>query len=137
MSSKVKKIQNNVETTKKVQLHKLYNTLCGSIIVTIGKCVEMDENEMIKWFAEFSKDEELAKCKNVLEVCDYIIEKFHMPEEYKDNIVFVYDNNNVYTPVVSLCIDNMVLPLDRDGKTLGIISHIGEENIEVEWIYED
>ena len=136
MSNRVKKIQENIENKMKLEQYTLYGSLIGSIIVTIGKCVEMDESEMIKWFAQFSKDEELAKCKNVTEVCDYIIEKFDMPEEYKDNIVFVYDNNNVYTPVVSLCIDNMVLPLDRDGKTLGIISHIGEENIEVEFIYE-
>ena len=94
MSSMVKKVQKNVEAKRKLEEYTLYGSLIGSIIVTIGKCVEMDESEMIDWFAKFSKDEELAKCKNVKEVCEYIIDKFNMPDEFRKNIVLVYDENN-------------------------------------------
>lgn len=136
MSNKVKNIKKNVNAKRNLEQYTLFGTLIGSIIVSIGKCVGMKEDEMIDWFAYFSKDEELAKCKNVQEVCDYIIKKFGMPEEYKKSLVLVTDNNNLYTPLVSICIDDVILPLDRKGMSLGILSHLDEVGIEVEFIYE-
>ena len=137
MSNLVKKIQKNVEAKKNLELYTLYGSLIGSCIVSIGKLVGMNETEMVKWFANFSLDEELSKCKNVQEVCDYIISKFNMPEEYKENLVLVYDTENKYTPVVTICIDNTILPLDKNGMRIGILSHFEEDNIEWEYVYEE
>lgn len=135
MSSKAKKIQNNVENTKKVQLYELYNTLCGSIIVSVGKLVNKTEDEMIEDFARFSKDEELAKSKNIKDACDYIIKDFGMADCFKKNIVLVYDENDLYTPIITLEVDDTILPLDPNGMTLGILNHL--DNAIVEYIYDE
>lgn len=134
MSNLVKKIQRNVETNKKLERYTLYGSLIGSIIVTVGKLVGKNENDMIKDFARFSKDEELAKSKNILEVVDYVIKDFNMPEEYKKYIVLCYDENNKYTPVITIVDDEgYVQPLDRDGVYLGVLA---QEDFEMEYIFE-
>ena len=66
MSSKINKIKENVEANKRLKAYTLYGSLIGSVIVTIGKLVKKTEDDMIKDFARFSKDEELAKSKNIL-----------------------------------------------------------------------
>ncbi len=135
MSNRVKQIKENAEANKKLKLYTLYGSIIGSIIVTIGKLVGKKEDDMIKDFARFSKDEELAKSKNILEVVDYIIKDFKMPEEYKKYIVLAYDENDKYTPIVTLVDDEgYVQPLDRDGNYLGILA---QDDFEMEYIFED
>lgn len=137
MSSKVKKIRENVEADKKLKLYTLYGTLVGSVIVTLGKLVNKTEDEMLKDFAYYSKDEDLFKCKNIKEVCEYIKRDYGVPEEYEDNIVLIYDEKNVYTPVVTIMDeDGVVYPLDRDGNAIGVLAHLGSEDVKVEYIYE-
>ena len=88
---------------------------------------------MISDFARFSKDEELAKSKNILDVVDYIISDYKMPKEYKKYIVLCYDEKNRYTPIVTLVDDEgYVQPLDRDGNYLGILA---QDDFEMEYIY--
>ena len=134
MSSKAKKIENNVENTKKVQLYELYNTLCGSIIVTIGKLVNKTEDFMLEDFAKLAKDEELAKCKNIKEVCDYIIKRYEMPDCYKKYIVLVTDPDNLMTPIVTLGDDDFVYPLNKEGQYTGILT---KDGFDMEYIYEE
>lgn len=134
MSNLVKKIQRNVEANKKLERYTLYGSLIGSIIVTIGKLVGKKEDEMIKDFARFSKDEELAKSKNVTEVVDYIIKDFSMPEVYKKYIVLCYDERGRYTPVITVVDEEgYVQPLDRDGAYLGVLA---QDDFEMEYIFE-
>lgn len=134
MSNSVKKIQKNVEANKKLEAYTLYGSLIGSIIVTIGKLVGKKEDEMIKDFARFSKDDELAKSKNILEAVDYVIKDFKMPEEFKKYIVLCYDENDKYTPIVTLVDEEgYVQPLDRDGNYLGILA---QDDFEMEYIFE-
>lgn len=137
MSSKVKKIRESVEADKKLKLYTLYGTLVGSVIVTFGKLVGKTEEEMLEDFAYYSKDEELFKCKNIKEVCDYIKKEYGVVEDYEDNIVLIYDEKNVYTPVVTIMDeDGIVYPLDRDGTAIGVLAHLGSEDIKVECIYD-
>lgn len=134
MSNLVKKIQRNVEANKKLEHYTLYGSLIGSIVVTIGKLVGKKEDEMIKDFARFSKDEELAKSKNVTEVVDYIIKDFSMPEVYKKYIVLCYDERGRYTPVITVVDEEgYVQPLDRDGVYLGVLA---QDDFEMEYIFE-
>lgn len=134
MSNSVKKIQKNAETNKKLKTYTLYGSLIGSVIVTIGKLVGKKEDEMIKDFARFSKDDELAKSKNILEVCNYVIKDFNMPEEYKKYIVLCYDEEGRYTPVVTVIDEEgYVQPLDRDGNYLGVLA---QDDFEMEYIFE-
>lgn len=134
MSNLVKKIQRNVEANKKLEAYTLYGSLCGSIIVTIGKLVGKNENDMIKEFARLSEDEEFFKSKNITEAVDYVIKDFKMPEQYRDYIVLCYDKNDRYTPIVTLVDDEgYVQPLDRDGNYLGILA---QADFEMEYIFE-
>lgn len=137
MSSKANKLRENVEADKKLKLYTLYGTLVGSVIVTFGKLVNKTEEEMLEDFAYYSKDEELFKCKNIKEVCDYIKKDYGVIEDYEDNIVLIYDEKNVYTPVVTIMDeDGVVYPLDRDGNAIGVLAHLGSEEVKVEYIYE-
>lgn len=134
MSNRVKQIKENVEASKRLKAYTLYGSLIGSVIVSIGKLVKKTEDEMIEDFARFSKDEELAKSKNIMEVVDYIIKDFNMPEEYKKYIVLCYDEDNKYTPVVTLVDDEgYVQPLDRNGSYLGVLA---KDDFEMEYIFE-
>lgn len=137
MSSRVKKIRENVENKKKLEAYTLYGSLIGSVIVTVGKLVGMDEDAMIKHFVRFSKDSTLFECKNIREVCEYVIKVLGMDEKYKDNIVLVFDDNNLYTPLVTLEVNGNILPLDRNCIYNGILQHLGEDNIGVEYIFEE
>lgn len=133
MSNKVSKIRESAESERKLKAYTLYGSLIGSCIVTIGKLSGKTENDMISDFARFSKDEELAKSKNITEVVDYIIKDFKMPEEYKKYIVLCYDEDNRYTPIVTLIDDDgYVQPLDRDGNYLGVLA---QDDFEMEYIY--
>ena len=135
MSNKVSKIRESAESDRKLKEYTLYGSLIGSCIVTIGKLSGKTENDMISDFARFSKDEELAKSKNITEVIDYIIKDFKMPEEYKKYIVLCYDENNRYTPIVTLVDEEgYVQPLDRDGNYLGVLA---QDDFELEYIYDD
>lgn len=135
MSNKVKSIRKNVEAKRKLEEYTLYGSLIGSIIVTLGKLVEKNEQEMLEDFAYYSKDEDLFKCKNVREVVEYIKRDYGVIEDYEDALVLVYDENNLYTPAVTLEVNGNILPLDRNGTRLGILSHLGEEGIYVEYIF--
>lgn len=134
MSNAVKRLKENVKANKRLKSYTLYGSLVGSIIVTVGKLVGKTEDEMIKDFARFSKDEELFKSKNILDAVNYIIKDFNMSEEYKKYIVLCYDEEGRYTPIVTVVDDEgYVQPLDRDGNYLGVLA---QDDFEMEYIFE-
>ena len=137
MSNAVNKIKKNVTANKRLKSYTLYMSLMGSIIVTVGKLVGKTEDEMIEDFARFSRDKELLKSKNILESVNYIINDYKMPEEYKKYIVLCYDEEGIFTPIVSIMReDGYLLPLDRDGNYTGILAQFGKkENIKIEEIF--
>lgn len=136
MSNKIKKIRENVEANNKLKTYTLYGTVVGSCIVTIGKLAKKTEEDLIKDFDMFSDNTNpLWNCKTIKEVCDYLIKFYDVLDDYKENIVLVYDEDNVYTPIVTLEVDNNILPLDPSGMTLGILNHL--DKAVVEYIYED
>ena len=138
MSNRVNKIKENVKANENLKLYTLYGTLVGSVIVTIGKLVNKTEEEMVSDFARFSKDDELAKCKNIKEVCDYIIKDYGMADCFKKNLVLIYDKDNKYTPIVTLVDEeDNVLPLDRNGAYVGVLSKLGDDNVVIEDIYDE
>lgn len=135
MSSTLRKIKKNVEAENNLKKYTLYGTLIGSVIVTVGKLSGKTEDELISDFARFSKDEKLALCKNIKEVCDYIINDYKMPEDYKKYIVLCYDEKGIYTPIVTLVdSEGIVQPLDRNGTYIGVLS---KDDFEMEFVYEE
>lgn len=135
MSNQTKKIRENAKAEENLKKYTLYGSVFGSVIVTIGKLSGKKEDELISDFARFSKDENLALCKNIKEVCDYIIADYKMPEEYKKYIVLCYDEEGKYTPIVTLVDDEgYVQPLDRNGTYIGILA---TDDFEMEYVYDE
>lgn len=134
MSSKSKRLEKNVKAEENLKKYTLYGSVFGSVIVTVGKLSGKTEDELISDFARFSKDENLALCKNIKEVCDYIIADYKMPESYKKYIVLCYDEEGKYTPIVTVIDDEgYVQPLDRNGTYIGILA---TDDFEMEFVYE-
>lgn len=135
MSNQTKKIRENAKAEENLKKYTLYGSVFGSVIVTVGKLSGKTEDELISDFARFSKDENLALCKNIKEVCDYIIADYKMPEEYKKYIVLCYDEEGKYTPIVTVVDDEgYVQPLDRNGTYIGILA---TDDFEMEYVYDE
>lgn len=137
MANAVKKIRENMEKSQNLKKYMMYGSLIGSCIVTIGKLVQKSENDLIEEFDKLHSDEEFAKCKNVVEVCDYLAKYFKVDNKYLNNLILVYDENNVYTPCVTLVLDNSILPLDPSGISIGILAHLDNESVYYEYIYKE
>lgn len=138
MSNKIRKIEKSAQENYNFKRYKLYNCLAGSCIVTIGKLAEKNENELIAEFDKLKDDKDFSKCSNIQEVCDWLFSYFKVDEQYKNNIVLVYDENERYTPMVTLEVDGTILPLDPNGVSLGVISMIGaRDDIVYEYVYEE
>lgn len=134
MSSKAKKIEKQAENYNKMKKYTMYGTVIGSAIVTIGKLAQKTEEDLVKDFDMFSDNTNpLWNCKTIKEVCDYLIKFYDVKDDYKENIVLVYDEDNVYTPIITLEIDDSILPLDPNGMTLGILNHL--DKAVVEYVY--
>lgn len=136
MSSKAKRIEEKAEAYGKMKKYTMYGTVIGSAIVTVGKLAQKTEEDLVKDFDMFSDNTNpLWNCKTIKEVCDYLIKFYDVIDDYKNNIILVYDEDNVYTPIVTLEVNNTILPLDPSGMTLGILNHL--DKAIVEHIYEE
>lgn len=138
MSNKIRKIEKSAQKNYNIKRYNLYNCLAGSCIVSIGKLAEKNENELIAEFDKLKDNKDFSKCNNIQEVCDWLFSYFKVDEQYKNNIVLVYDKNERYTPMVTLEVDGTILPLDPNGVSLGVISMIGaRDDIVYEYVYEE
>lgn len=138
MSNAVKKISKNAMARQNYKKYVLYGSTAGSCIVTIGKLAGKTENELVAEFDKLKNNDDFSKCNNIQEVCDWLIDYFKVDEQYKNNIVLVYDEDERYTPMVTLEVDGTILPLDPAGTSLGILSMIGvKDNIIYEYVYEE
>lgn len=138
MSNRVKKISESAMARQNYKKYVLYGSLAGSCIVSVGKLAGKTENQLIEEFDKLSKNTDFSKCTNTLEVCDWLFDYFKVDEQYKKNVVLVYDEDERYTPMVTLEVDGTILPLDPNGTSLGILSMIGvKDNIVYEYVYEE
>lgn len=140
MSSKAKKIAKNVKTNKNQNVHQMCNCTAGSAICTIGKLAGKTEEEVLDAFNALRKDFPV-KVNTIRELCDYLIDYFGMDEKYKENIVLVYDERNIITPLVTVKYqaeeESILCPIQSDGTYTGIMSHLSEEWVSIEHIYEE
>ena len=137
MSSTANKIKKNMSKRKNIKKYEMYGSLAGSAIVTIGKLAQKTEEELIKEFDILKDDENFALCKNVVELCTYLAKYFVVEPQYLKNLILVYDEENFYTPCVTLIVDDNILPLDRSGTAMGILANLDKDSVYYEYIYED
>lgn len=140
MSSRAKKIVKNVKTNKAQNVYEMCNCTAGSAICTIGKLSGKKEEDILDDFNTLRKNFPV-KVDTIRGLCDFLIGYFGMKEEYKDNLVLVYDERNTMTPLITVEYQTeegaILCPIPSDGTYPGIMSHLSEEWVSVEYIYGD
>lgn len=137
MSNMTKSIRKNITAKRNKAVYELYGSPIGSIVVSIGKLVGKTEDEMLRDYKDLQLDTELSKCKTIREVCDFIGKKYNLPKEYYNSLVLVSDNRNFFTPIVTIAVEDNILPLNKDGVCFGILANLDKDFCEVEYIYEE
>lgn len=140
MSNRVKKIVKEAQENKNQNVYHMCNCTAGSAICTIGKLAGKKEEEILVSFNALRKDSSV-KVNTIRELCDYLIGYFGMKEEYKDNLVLVYDERNIMTPLVTVEYNtpegNILYPISSDGNYTGILANLDKEWVSIEYIYGD
>ena len=72
-------------------------------------------------------------------MCDFLIDRYEMAECFRNSLVLIYDDENIYTPMISIMDEeSYILPLNREGEYNGILAQFGnKESINWENIYDD
>lgn len=140
MSNRVKKIVKEVQENKNQNVYHMCNCTAGSAICTIGKLAGKKEEDILVSFNALRKDPSV-KVNTIRELCDYLIGYFGMDEKYKDNLVLVYDERNIMTPLVTIEYHteegSVLCPISSDGTYTGIMNYLDREWISIEYIYGD
>lgn len=140
MSNRIKKIVKEVKENKNQNVYHMCNCTAGSAICTIGKLAGKKEEEVLESFNALRKDHSV-KVNTIRELCDYLISYFGMDEKYKENIVLVYDERNIMTPLVTVEYNtpegNILYPISSDGNYTGILANLDKEWVSIEYIYGD
>ena len=140
MSNRVKKIVKEAQENKNQNVYHMCNCTAGSAICTIGKLAGKKEEEVLVSFNALRKDHSI-KVNTIRELCDYLIGYFGMKEEYKENLVLVYDERNIMTPLVTVEYNtpegNILYPISSDGNYTGILANLDKEWVSIEYIYGD
>lgn len=131
----------SIKKEMKKRRDELYNSLIGTIVITIGMLCDKDEAECRKEFLKLK----LLKNKlpnTVQDICEYIWKEFGDDErkQYRRNMVLIVDLLNVRSPIVCLTDDEgHVLPLKRNGEmnVMQMIATKGDEHLSVEYIYDE
>lgn len=123
----------------------LSETLIGSIITSIGILSGRTIEEDYKLFNTLKRNKQVLEGKNTVEsLVEYVNTIFGKSEDRKPlaNLVLVSDLNDIYTPLVTIAVDiddenGGVLPLRQSGARTGILSQLGKENIQIEFIFDE
>lgn len=133
MSNQIRKYEKEVAKREALLRNAMYSSCLGSCIVTVAKLAQKTEKEVMEIFPQLQHNEDFAKSKNVKEAVEWLFNYFDVGEDLWEYVVFVYDERGIFTPVVTLCIDGDLLPLDPNGRMLGVLSY--KDHI-VEYIFE-
>lgn len=124
-------MSNKVARIKKVikRPDPLYNSLIGSIVLTIGITTGKTEEECRKLFNKFKRNQKVLP-DTAIGIADYVWTIFGNDDliKVRSNYVLVYDNLNVRQPMVTFINgDGNLMPLRKDGfKETNILSLAAE-----------
>lgn len=123
MSSKAKRLANKALESQKIAKYNAENSLLGSIIITCAKTVGISEKKAIDEY--MNKTVNINRYKNkwkcALDIVNYYIKQYKIPEDKKKLIHLVVDNKNVYTPLCTLVYEDRILPISDTGVNNGIL----------------
>lgn len=139
-----KQIEKN--SRKFIQLRNavLSETLIGSIITSIGILNGRTIEENYKLFNTIKRNKQLLEGNNTVEkLVEYINTVFGKSEDRAPlaSLVLISDLNDVYTPLVAISLDDgetgAIMPLRKDGLYTGILTQLGKDNIQIEFIFDE
>lgn len=122
MSSKTRKLVKSVERKESSEKLALYTTLIGTIITSVGIICGKDEEANLKLFRELDKNKKVLPT-TVAELVEYVW-TIHGNDDFKQGreaLVLLFDDNNLYSPMVTLFNGEQLFPLRRDGMSYGIL----------------
>lgn len=126
MSSKAKRLSNQIIENKNYNKYCAENSLLGSIIITTAKLANKKESTAIKKFLEIQSKLKQFDWKCAKDIVDYFVD-YYKVGKYKESIVLVVDSKNIYTPLVTVLAkvedEDICLPLSEDGMYNGILMH--------------
>ena len=138
------KIEKSVRKFEQLRDAVLTETLIGSIITCIGILNERTISEMYLLFKTIKKNKKVLEGHDTVEsLVEYINTVFGKTEDRKElsKLVLISDDNNIYTPLVAISIDDgetgTIMPLKQNGFYSGILTQLGKENISIEYIFDE
>lgn len=142
MSSKVKKISENLVKAKHLEL---YTTLPGSIIASIGMLSEVSIEDQLKYFEVLKSwvNEQANANKNVtvIDIFNHVANEIgKLQKEWRSKYILVFDKNDILTPLVTVIDDDgNILPLTPEGFYYGVMQYAieGRENIDYEFLFDE
>lgn len=137
MSNIVKRIKTKVVKSNE----EIYNTLVGSIVVSVGIINGLDEKEMKSYYNKLKK----KRCQlpmTVAELTKLVWDDIGKEENtnLRSNLVLVFDLLNIRTPLVAIVNDEgNLLPLKPNGDYTGILmsAAAGSQNVSVEFLFDE
>lgn len=123
MSSRAKKLERQVIETKNYNRYCAENSLLGSIIISCGKLAKISENKCVDEY--INKTTNISRYKNkwkcARDIVDYYVKQWKISDENKKYLHLVVDNKNIYTPLVTLVINDMIMPISEDATYNGAL----------------
>lgn len=123
MSSQAKRLANKALESQKMAKHSAENSLLGSIIITCAKTVGIPEKTAIDEY--MNKSTNINRYKNkwkcALDIVNYYVKQYKIPDDKKRLIHLVVDNKNIYTPLCTLVYEGRILPISDTGLNNGIL----------------
>lgn len=99
------------------------NSLLGSIIISVSKLAGIPEKKAINEY--MNKSVNINRYKNkwkcALDIVNYYVKQYKIPDDKKKLIHLVVDNKNIYTPLCTLVYEDKILPISDLGVNNGIL----------------
>lgn len=136
MSNAIKRMKTKINKKS----NEVYNTLVGSIVVSIGGIMGgLTEDEVRSYYNSLKKRKNKLP-NTVSELVDLVWKDLGKEESFKlrANLVLVYDKLNIRTPLVTLVnSEGNLLPLKPNGEYTGILmtATSGSNLVNAEFLY--
>ena len=148
MSNQSSKLQKTIKQRKAKENLRLYATLPGSIVTSIGILSKQSYEQILENFKDFRSkiralDSEYTTVESLVEFAYSLYGE--CDRKLLSNLVLVIDERGFYTPLVSIADDSedyfTVLPLDPKGLAFGVIGMARDpkhsEHCSIEWIFDE
>lgn len=144
MSNKVTKLSEDIKKRNSKEDLKLYATLPGSIITSIGILSKSTTDEIKANFKDFRKKLIMlyAKETTIEELVELAYKNYgKCDRKLLANLILVTDIRNFYTPLVTIIKVDEILPLDPKGLAFGVIGLARDlehqQFVELEYLFDE